>query len=34
MYAICYVQDGNYVVLDVGHQENGRYPLMDVSHES
>jgi hypothetical protein len=28
------VQDGNYVVLDVGHQENGRYPLMDVSHES
>jgi len=34
MYAICYVQDGNYVVLDVGHQENGRYPLIDGSHEA
>jgi hypothetical protein len=34
MYALCYVQDGNYVVLDVGHQENGRYLLVDGPHEA
>jgi hypothetical protein len=29
MYAFCYVRDGNYVVLDVSQQGDGRYPLMD-----
>jgi hypothetical protein len=32
--AICYVQDGNYVVLDVSQQENGRSPLVDGYHEA
>jgi hypothetical protein len=34
MYALCYVRDGNYVVLDVSRQVNGRYPLIDGDHES
>ncbi len=34
MYALCYVQDGNYVVLDTSRQEEGRYPLIDGVHES
>ena len=34
MYALCYVQDGNYVVVDVSHQENGRYSLIDGYHEA
>lgn len=34
MYAICYVQDGNYVVIDVSRQENGRYPIIDGDHET
>lgn len=34
MYAICYVQDGNYVVLDVSRQEKDRYPLVDGYHEA
>jgi hypothetical protein len=34
MYAICDVQDGNYAVVDVGRQENGRYPLLDGYHEA
>ena len=34
MYAICDVQDGNYVLLDVSRQENGRYPLVDGYHEA
>jgi hypothetical protein len=33
-YALCYVQDGNYVVLDVSRQENGRYPLIEGVHET
>lgn len=33
-YAICDVQDGNYVLLDVSRQENGRYPLVDGYHEA
>lgn len=33
-YAICDVQDGNYVLVDVSRQENGRYPLMDGWHEA
>jgi hypothetical protein len=34
MYALCYVLDGNYVVVDVSTQENGRYPLIDGDHEA
>jgi hypothetical protein len=34
MYAICDMQDGNYVVVDVARQENGRYPLFDGDHET
>jgi len=34
MYALCYVRDGNYVVLDVSRQVNGRYPLIDGDHET
>ena len=33
-YAICDVQDGNYVLVDVARQENDRYPLMDGYHEA
>jgi hypothetical protein len=28
------VQDGDYVLVDVGRQENGRYPLLDGWHEA
>lgn len=34
MYAICDVQDGNYVVADVRRQVNGRYPLINGYHEA
>lgn len=34
VYALCYVQDGDYVVVDAGHPENGRYPLIDGWHEA
>jgi hypothetical protein len=34
MYAFCYVRDGNYVVLDVSRQVDGRYPLIDGCHET
>lgn len=34
VYAICDVQDGNYVVIDVSQQVNGRYPLFDAWHEA
>jgi len=34
VYALCYVQDGDYVVVDVDRQENGRYPLVDGWHEA
>jgi hypothetical protein len=34
MYALCYVRDSNYVVLDVSRQVDGRYPLMDGDHET
>ncbi len=33
VYAICDVQDGNYVLVDVS-QEKGRYPLFDGDHEA
>lgn len=32
-YTLCDVQDGNYVLVDVSRQENGRYPLLDGWHE-
>jgi hypothetical protein len=34
MYTLCDVQDGDYVLVDVSRQENGRYPLMDGYHEA
>jgi len=34
MYALCDVQDGNYVLVDVAQQENNRYPLIDGDHEA
>ncbi len=34
VYALCDVQDGNYVLVDTGRQEHGRYPLIDGDHEA
>lgn len=34
MYAICDVQDGDYVLIDVGRKENERYPIIDGNHEA
>ncbi|HYO57902.1 SMI1/KNR4 family protein [Archangium sp.] len=34
VYALCDVQDGNYVLVEVSRQENGRYPLFDGDHEA
>jgi hypothetical protein len=34
MYTLCDVQDGDYVLVDVSRQEDGRYPLMDGYHEA
>ncbi|HEY0095954.1 MAG TPA: SMI1/KNR4 family protein [Archangium sp.] len=34
VYAICDVQDGNYVLVDAARQERGRYPLFDGDHEA
>jgi hypothetical protein len=34
VYALCDVQDGNHVLVDVSRQENGRYPLFDGDHEA
>jgi hypothetical protein len=34
VYAVCDVQDGNYIVIDVSQQVNGRYPLFDAWHEA
>jgi hypothetical protein len=34
MYAICDLQDGDYVLVDMGRQEDGRYPIMDGWHEA
>jgi hypothetical protein len=33
-YAICDVQDGDYVLIDVSRQENERYPILDGNHEA
>ncbi len=34
VYALCNVQDGNYVLVDVARQENDLYPLFDGDHEA
>jgi hypothetical protein len=34
MYAICDVQDGNYVLIDMSRQEHGLYPIIDGDHET
>ncbi|PTL79194.1 SMI1/KNR4 family protein [Vitiosangium sp. GDMCC 1.1324] len=34
MYVLCYLQDGDYVILDVSRQDNDRYPLTDGWHEA
>ena len=34
MWAICDVQDGNYLLVDVAQQENGRYSVIDGWHEA
>jgi hypothetical protein len=34
VYAVCDVQDGDYVVIDVSQQVNGRYPVSDAWHEA
>ena len=34
MWAICDVQDGNYLLVDVTRQENSRYPIIDGWHEA
>lgn len=34
MYTLCDVQDGDYVLVDVSQQENGRYLLMDGYREA
>jgi len=34
VYALCDVQDGNYVLVDVAREESGRYPLIDGFHET
>ena len=33
-YTLCDVQDGDYVLVDVARQENGRYLLTDGYHEA
>ena len=33
MYTLCYLQDGDYVLVDSSRQENGCYPLIDGWHE-
>jgi hypothetical protein len=33
-YALCDVQDGDYVMVEVGRREQGRYPLIDGWHEA
>ncbi|WP_257449630.1 SMI1/KNR4 family protein [Archangium lipolyticum] len=34
VYALCDVQDGNYVLVDVSREESGRHPLFDGDHEA
>lgn len=32
-FVICYVEDGNYVAIDVSQTASGRYPVHDCFHE-
>lgn len=34
MYVICHLQDGDYAIVDVSQQEQGRYPIIDGWHEA
>ncbi|RKG98773.1 SMI1/KNR4 family protein [Corallococcus carmarthensis] len=33
-YTLLYLQDGDYVLVDVGHPVDGRYVLLDAFHET
>ncbi|WP_370643921.1 SMI1/KNR4 family protein [Myxococcus sp. RHSTA-1-4] len=33
-YTLLYLQDSDYVLLDVSRQQDGRYPLLDAFHET
>lgn len=33
-YTLLYLQDSDYVLLDVARQQNDRYPLLDAYHET
>jgi hypothetical protein len=33
LYTLCYVQDGDYVLIDTSLQQEGRYPIIDGWHE-
>jgi cell wall assembly regulator SMI1 len=33
-YTLLYLQDSDYVLLDVARQQNGRYALLDAFHET
>lgn len=34
LYALCDVQDGNYVLVDVSREQDGRYAIVDGYHEA
>lgn len=34
MYTVCDLQDGDYILVDVGLQQEGRYPVFDGWHEA
>ncbi len=33
-YTLLYLQDSDYVLVDVARQQDGRYPLLDAYHET
>ncbi|RYZ37388.1 MAG: SMI1/KNR4 family protein [Myxococcaceae bacterium] len=33
-YTLLYLQDGDYVLVDVAQQVDGRYPMLDAFHET
>ncbi len=33
-YTLLYLQDSDYVLIDVSRQKDGRYPLLDAFHET
>ena len=33
-YTLLYLQDSDYVLVDVSRQQDGRYPLLDAFHET